>query len=88
MLFSICVCFTAHLSMNIIVILSKKKFTVSFAMLLFLTRGIFSDCKVGTSCFVEFCGPCTRFVHFEYTVSDLNYTDITSITKKQATENL
>ena len=34
---------------------------------------------LGKSCLEELHGPCMRVVNFEYTVSDLNYINITSI---------
>ena len=51
---------------------------VSFTTLFCLTRGIIVVVILGTSCFVEFCGPCMTVVHFKYNVSDFNYTDIIS----------
>ena len=36
---------------------------------------------LGMSCLVEFCVSCVSVVHFEYTVLDVNYTNILSIIK-------
>ena len=43
---------------------------------------------LGTSCLVEFCIPCVTVEHFEYAVSDLNYTNINSITKAEISNPL
>ena len=78
----VCCCFSGHLFRNVIIILSKELFIVSFDVLCCLFRGILSDCDAWYVAFSRIlCGPCMRIVHFEYTVSDLNYADIISIIK-------
>ena len=39
-------------------------------------------------CLVEFCGHSTRVVRLEYTVSDLNYTNIISLIKEEISKPL
>ena len=63
-------------------------FIVRFAMLCVFTHGIFLAAMLGTSCLVQFCGPCMKVMDFEYTVFDLNYTNIISIIKAEISNPL
>ena len=38
---------------------------------------------LGASCLIQFCGPCMTVMRYEYTVSDLNDTNIISLIKEE-----
>ena len=59
-------------------------FIVSFAKVMFFIWYIFGF----NACLAEFYGPCLRVMHFEYTVSDLNYTNIISLIKENISSPL